>query len=366
LAAAQGATSVIEALRADGPENRLTEPGRAAPKTAAWRRGAVVAAVAAIIAITAVLLREKPAPSPGEAPGDAPAVVVTPKTFPGPADWPGFDDWVKEVAAMPAEEKAAAVAGRLKARNPDFTGEVTPKYKDGVLNELLIRPVAVADLWPVRALPELRVLRCGTYETDGRLTDLSPLRGLAIETLEVPSNPKLTDLSPLRDVPSLRKLSLEYTAVADLTPLSGSKVEILNVSSTPVSTLAPLQGLPLKQLYFTFTAVNDMAPLRGMPLIALDCMGTRVTDLAPLRDSPLQWLKCAGAAVEDLTPLTGKRMVFLQYRRTRVRDVSVLAGMPLLEVECDYDPARDAAVLRSIRTLKKINGRPAADVLAGK
>jgi Leucine-rich repeat (LRR) protein len=36
-------------------------------------------------------------------------------------------------------------------------------------------------------------------------------------------------------------------------------------------------------------------------------------------------------------------------------------GMPLKELTCDFDPKRDAEILRSIKTLEKINGKPAAD-----
>jgi hypothetical protein len=33
--------------------------------------------------------------------------------------------------------------------------------------------------------------------------------------------------------------------------------------------------------------------------------------------------------------------------------------MPLQELACDFKPERDAKLLRSIKTLEKINGKPA-------
>ena len=37
--------------------------------------------------------------------------------------------------------------------------------------------------------------------------------------------------------------------------------------------------------------------------------------------------------------------------------------MPLKNLWCDFKPERDAAILRSIKTLEKINDKPAAEVL---
>jgi hypothetical protein len=35
--------------------------------------------------------------------------------------------------------------------------------------------------------------------------------------------------------------------------------------------------------------------------------------------------------------------------------------MPLVALQCDFEPERDAEVLRSIKTLEKINDKPAAE-----
>jgi hypothetical protein len=35
--------------------------------------------------------------------------------------------------------------------------------------------------------------------------------------------------------------------------------------------------------------------------------------------------------------------------------------MPLKELGCDFLPERDAEIVRSIKTLEKINGKPAAE-----
>ncbi len=46
---------------------------------------------------------------------------------------------------------------------------------------------------------------------------------------------------------------------------------------------------------------------------------------------------------------------------TRVTDLSLIKDLPLKELDCDFRPERDADILRSIQTLEKINGKPAAE-----
>jgi hypothetical protein len=36
-------------------------------------------------------------------------------------------------------------------------------------------------------------------------------------------------------------------------------------------------------------------------------------------------------------------------------------GIPLAHIRCDFEPKRDAAILRSIKSLKTINEKPAAE-----
>src|SRR5262249_35826747 len=63
----------------------------------------------------------------------------------GPAAdyWNGVDaaeatlqTWIREVAGMPADRQAEAVAGRLTVANPKFDGKFQYKIVDGVVTEL--------------------------------------------------------------------------------------------------------------------------------------------------------------------------------------------------------------------------------------
>jgi len=184
---------------------------------------------------------------------------------------------------------------KLKELNPAYDGMEDHKIEDGQVVQLTIRNAIIADLSPVRALAKLRTLRCeapGTFGAPG---------------------------SPL----------------ADLTPLRGLPLETLNLPNCRVSSLDLLRGMRLRWLMLDNTKVSDLSPLQGMPLNSLNINNTPVSDLSPLRGTPLESLFCANSRVKDLSPLK---------------------DTPLKEIRYFCNPKRDAEVLRSIKTLRKING----------
>ena len=212
------------------------------------------------------------------------------------------DAFNKDVAALPAAEQVARVAAKLKELNPGFDGKVEHKIEDGVVVEFAFSPLNVTDLSPVRALPKLLRL-FAVASTDGkrrsRLNDLTPLRGLALHELRVPS--------------------------------------------CDVSDLSPLRGMPLDHVGIKHTLVSDLSPLKGAPLgIALQCSGAPVSDLTPVAGAKVKLLTCDQTQVRDLTPLRNTSVEILQC------DQAVAANPTNLEV------------LRSIKTLKTINFGPAA------
>ena len=64
----------------------------------------------------------------------------------------------------------------------------------------------------------------------------------------------------------LTELMIGDTQVADLSPLKGMKLEILECDNSPVSDLSPLQGMPLAALQCDNTPVSDLSPMLGMSL----------------------------------------------------------------------------------------------------
>jgi Tol biopolymer transport system component/serine/threonine protein kinase len=208
------------------------------------------------------------------------------------------DAWMKQVAAMPAGKQVDAVAAKLKELNTGFDGKVTPEIKEGVVVGLNFNSDNVTDISPVGALTGLESLRCsGSVGDKGQLADLSPLKGMKLTLLEC-----------------------YCTRVSDLSPLEGMKLTYLHCGNSWVSDLSPLTGMGLRTLIVWNTGVSDLSPLKGMPLTDLG-LPPSATDLSPLK------------------------------------------GMPLKSLVCTFKPERDAEILRSVETLEKINGKPAKELL---
>lgn len=192
---------------------------------------------------------------------------------------PGFDQWVKEVSALTAEQQVEAVAKKLGELNPGFDGKVTHQIADGVVHMVKILTDEVEDVSPIRAFPNLYNADLSSSRINGALKDLAPLHGMPLRSFAC-SLTSVTDLSPLRGMP-LDGFSCDYTRVVDLTPLAGMQLTFFNCYRTPVSDIRVLRGMPLTALQTQLTQVTDYSPLQGMPLDNL------VFDFLPQRDTEL-------------------------------------------------------------------------------
>ncbi|WP_439621441.1 protein kinase domain-containing protein [Gemmata sp.] len=205
----------------------------------------------------------------------------------GPPD----DAWVRAVHALAPNRHAAAVVAKLVELNPGFDGEVSRLgLSDGKVTEFGILTDEVSDIGPVRAFAGLRHLTVvGSTPGKGKLTDLSPIRGLPLTTLNVWQNPGLTDVSPAA-------------------------------------------GMSLTMFQSGDTAVRDLAPLEGMPLDVVAVNNCAVTDLSPVRTMPrVRLLRCDGCPIATLEPLIGSKLRELRFTLKRDRgDLKVLEQMPQL------------------------------------
>jgi eukaryotic-like serine/threonine-protein kinase len=269
--------------------------------------------------------------------------------------------WERTVAGMPAEQQIKAVVRRLKELNPAFDGTVTPTIENGVVTKLQLLTDDVTDISPVRALQGLEALGCaGTYPRKGKLSDLTPLRGLRLKELACNST-AVADLGPLRGMP-LTILLCGETRVSDLSALQGMPLTVLTLQSTDVTSLAPLSGMPLTFLDVSGArGVSDLGPLRDMPLEYLNVGEQPVSDLAPLASlKSLRRLLLDSTSASDLTPLRGPGLKELSIYNIPAKDLSPLKELALTSLRLDYRADR-AEFVRSFAGLERINDKPAAD-----
>ena len=272
---------------------------------------------------------------------------------------------VKRIAALPAALQVEEVRKGLKKRNPEFDGTLTPTIQNGDVTDLQFTTDHVKDISPVRALVRLRrLLMMGTQPGAGSLADLSPLKGMSLNCLNLMNN-NVSDLTPLRGM-KLERLMLWSWWGSDLTPLEGMPLKWLNCGGRGQRLdLTPLVGAPLESLCVNLTQVSDLAPLKDMPLTDLLCQNTLVSDLAPLRGMRLQRLHIANSKVSDLAPVKGMPLNSLFIKGTSVIDLAPLKDLPLVEIWCDFQAPRDAKILRAIRDAGDDQRRAGEAVLAG-
>ena len=250
---------------------------------------------------------------------------------------PGFQQWMKEVAALPAEKQVEAVAKKVQELNPGFDGKVTgyggqgtPGIENGVVRGMGVCTDEVTDISPLRVLGRLSGLGCNSnWNGKSKFSDLSPLTGM-----------------PLTD------LRFNFTMVSDLSPLKGMPLTFLECSHAKVVDLSPLRGMPLSELVLEGTKVSDLSPLQGMPLARLECYNTEVRDLSPLQGMPLTTLTCNNTPVSDLSPLKGMPLKHLACDLTQVSDLSPLEGMNLTTIT--FTPKNITKGIDAIRNMKSL------------
>jgi hypothetical protein len=266
--------------------------------------------------------------------------------------------WEKAVAALPVEKQVDAVERRLRELNPEFRGKVESTIRDGKVWRLRFLSDRVTDISPVRALKGLESLDCGgSAPRKGRLSDLTPLRGLRLRTLSC-NESQVSDLEALRGMP-LEYLNCLGTRVDSLSPLEGMKLVSLTMQGTAVSDLSPLRGMPLKWLDICEVRdVTSLAPLEGMPLEYLNVTGAAVTNLHSVSSlKSLRWLILDGTRITTLEPLRPMRLERISLLNTGVTDLTPIQGMPLKQLRLDYRPHREMFV-RSFKGLELINDKP--------
>jgi hypothetical protein len=266
--------------------------------------------------------------------------------------------WEKSVAALPVEKQIEAIERRLRDLNPEFRGKVEGAIRDGKVWWLRFLSDRVTDISPVRALKGLESLDCsGSAPRKGRLSDLTPLRGLRLVRLNCTES-QVSDLEPLRGMP-LEYLHCQRTGVDSLSPLEGMKLVSLTIQGTPVSDLSPLRGMPLKWLDLTeVRGVTHLVPLEGMPLEYLNVAGTALGNLESVSSlKSLRLLVVDSTRITTLEPLRPLRLEQISLLRTGVTDLTPIQGMPLKVLRLDYRPDRQTFV-RSFKELEVINDKP--------
>jgi len=268
------------------------------------------------------------------------------------------------VKAPPLSPKLAEMVGDSQAivdylldRNPDLSSkEVTlAPVPPGATAGVTILADGLADIGPLAAFRDLKDLACSAPEGHRcKLSDLSPVRGLPLESLYV-GFASVRDLIPLRGMP-LKKLRIRDCPITDLAPLKDMfTLEELQVRATEIKDVGALRGLKIKRLDIgASTRVFDIRPLMGMALESLNISETQVKDLAVIKDMPLRNLNLSKTRIFNFSILKGMTLTSLNLDDTQFKDLSLLKGLPLKELHLSNLSFSDITPLRGF-TLTEVS-----------
>lgn len=150
------------------------------------------------------------------------------------------------------------------------------------------------------------------------ISDLTPLKQLVyLEHVELKHNP-IQDVSPLSQLTSLTGLFLFDTNVFDLTALNGcTRLTSLDVGYTPITSMAALDGLgSLKALMLNKTPLETLDNIGSHPMLEqLYISETPLLDLAPLLGLPrLQTVEVSKNMREVADAIAGEAKFEIKYQ----------------------------------------------------
>lgn len=176
------------------------------------------------------------------------------------------------------------------------------------------------------------------------LTDLSPLHGMRLESLDISGN-RIVELAALAGMP-LRRLVCADNLIADLAPLKGMPLILLDAGGNRIVDLGPLAGAPIERLILDRNQIVDLGPLARMPLTRLTLLGDPIASLAPLAGcTELDTLLLSDAPVSDLAPLPFHSLTTLSMLRCPVSDVRPLAASHIVDLTLSGTRVSDVGAL---------------------
>jgi eukaryotic-like serine/threonine-protein kinase len=252
---------------------------------------------------------------------------------------------VPTVPAKPSlEELKKRFLDQMILKNPTWRRSAPPEFRIRDGNELYGISISdgegISDLSPVRELPDLIVFEMNL----GEIKDLTAFRGMKMKKIDVINVSKLASLDGIEGM-ELMNLGVWGFCGSDISVLKGMPLEVLNLGGG----------------YRRF----DLEPLRGnkhLTHLWINC--TAVNDISALEDSPnLSELYMNKTSVRDISALKGKKLKVFYCYNTPISNLDIIRAMPLESIKAD-EKHLTPEFLKSFPNMTQINEVPAPEFLA--
>lgn len=193
------------------------------------------------------------------------------------------------------------------------------------------------------------------------------------ETTEVVKEDRLKWDAKFEAIGNARpKLSVDEGWIKSVSKMNGEeqiglfivKLKELNPRFDPRSVKHKIENGVVTELEFPTIAITDISPVRALlGLKKFVCRTNKPTSRGAAESSHSGTPLFGRGLLFDLSPLNALQLTLLDCSHTTVKELSPVSNMPIEELYCDIPNWFNTDILRSIKTLKQINGKPASEFL---
>src|SRR5262245_40745126 len=300
-------------------------------------------------------------------------------------------DWLKQTSDISAEDQVKAVGQKLRELNPGFDGQTVhtietvevegKNEKIQAVTKMSINTHYIDDIRPIAVLKHLRSLSFKPGPGGSPLVDISPLKDLKLQRLDMEYCKNIKDFGPLAKMPletlhslfcsatgleplrncPLKSLRIrEASDIRSLQPLAKKKlVDFAFTSDQAVAGLDVLKAMPLERVELANPAVSGLELFQGPELKELFVAGRNdnvpAVDLRTLKSKKLTSLQLHGFGVKDLTPLKDSelKLEVLAVSPGQIKDLTPLKEMPLKSLTVGGPQLADLSPLSDLK-LKRL------------
>ena len=200
------------------------------------------------------------------------------------------------------------------------------------------------------------------FTAQGSVTDIGFAEHLVNASRISIEGSALTDLSPLSGLTKLKELSLFGSyAIADISPLSGlTGLTHLDLGAARITDISPLGGLTsLLSLDLSANSISDISVLSGLTKLEyLDLSGNELTDISAVSAlKELRLLDLSINRISDISALSGlTELTSLYLWENEISQLGALSGLTKLEVlDLEFNRITDISPLSGLTAIRQLH-----------
>ena len=259
---------------------------------------------------------------------------VTPASF-GLAELPRDRDEVDEIE-IPDSSLRAAIAEAIGVpqnapiQRAHLKTLIELEAKNANINNLTGLEAAInlktLDLGGESVAAEARVINSNS------VSDLSPLRGLELKSLNLEYNSNISDISAISGMTEMTRLRLSQNSITDISAVAGlTNLTLLTLNNNSISDISAIAGLTnLKWLYLRSNNISNISALSDLTNLKWLILNNNiVSDIFAVAGlTKLERLYLSSNSISEVSAVAGlTKLTLLTLSNNFISDISAVAGL---------------------------------------